>query len=355
MNACWSVVIGLLAIAGGTIAAFSHLNGEDKSKQRLALLGLLVLIVSVAIKTGLEIRTLERTASFRQFDREKLPKIDEASGAAVLNDRLYVVDDEESRVFDLNVDRETAYETGDIPLRTCPSYTFTADVTPADVLRGTELEDVAAYEGKLFLLSSHALASKEKDSLNPHLPAKRALLMEMTMQGPNSPCISRATSLRTMLRHQLGEDWKKVNLEGLAVTAGTMYVGFRSPLVDGKALVLAMPLDAAFAGNATPRRFELDLRIEEHKYAIVGLAAAGADILILGNSSEKEDIFKPRVWRWRPNTARAQPPLTSWEYGLPEYANAKAEGIALGEDYAWVVLDAPRWGGVRRFPRSAIQ
>lgn len=356
MNACWSIVIGLLAVAAGVLAALPYLVGEDTFRKWLAALGLLVLIVSVAIKTGLEIRTLERTASFRQFDREKLPKIDEASGAALLNGKLYVVHDEESKLFELNIDDDVAFREKEIELNPCPGAVLTEGITADDVRKATELEDVAPYKNRLLLLSSHALSRKEAEKRDPVLPNKRALLMEMDMQAPTGPCIARATSLRKLL--PLSKDANKANMEGLAVTdQGTMYIGFRSPLVDGGALIMEMNVDAAFNGNPQPRLIALELKHDEGEYAITALAVDGTDILVLGNGATKEDILTPRLWRWKPTTAPFQRPYkrTAWDYGVPKYANAKAEGIAADREYAWVVLDAPRWGGVRRFPRSAIQ
>ena len=91
-----------------------------------------------------------------------------------------------------------------------------------------------------------------------------------------------------------------VNIEGLAVANDQLYVGFRSPLVDGKALIASMPVAAAFDDPAARLTFDkIDLGEGQ---AVRDLAAVEDGVLIL--SGPQLRVPGPaRVFLWQPGSA----------------------------------------------------
>ena len=89
-----------------------------------------------------------------------------------------------------------------------------------------------------------------------------------------------------------------VNIEGLAVKNGRLFFGFRGPVADGKAHVLAVDAGALFAGgDARPTQFTLDVG---RGRAIRDLLAVSDGVLILAGPDDDENNARVAwtVSRW---------------------------------------------------------
>jgi len=85
--------------------------------------------------------------------------------------------------------------------------------------------------------------------------------------------------------HQcLGSGQQGVNIEGLAVQAGRLYFGFRGPVIQGAAHVLAVDADAFFDGG-TPQATVTRIALGERR-GIRDMVAVKTGILLLGGPDD---------------------------------------------------------------------
>ena len=82
----------------------------------------------------------------------------------------------------------------------------------------------------------------------------------------------------------LGRAPQGINIEGMAVQAGRLYFGFRSPVVNSAAFVLALDADALF-GSADPKATVLRVALGEHR-GIRDMVAVSNGFLILAGPDD---------------------------------------------------------------------
>src|SRR4029450_2751013 len=100
-----------------------------------------------------------------------------------------------------------------------------------------------------------------------------------------------APELREYAEKPLGEHG--VNIEGLAVRGDRLFLGFRGPVLSGKALVMSVNIDAAF-GNAPARPQVLPISLGDGM-GVRDLAAVADGFLVLSGPEADEpgeaDLF----------------------------------------------------------------
>lgn len=151
-----------------------------------------------------------------------------------------------------------------------------------------------------------------------------------------------------------------VNIEGLAIKGSRLFVGFRGPAIDGKALILSVDADALFAGRDA-RPVVSSIAVGEGR-AIRDLVAVSDGFLALvgpddDSANEKRDFS---VLRWDgKEEGSAVAPLATLDLGGIKLRGCdkeiKPEAIAVlddraGEPYQAVIFsDGMCDGGALRF------
>jgi hypothetical protein len=365
MQVAISILLAILAIVSGLVAAGSDLSAKNQRKRRIAWTSLSILFLSTSLQTAREIKSKHTIDLAQEFQREELVEVDEASGAVELGGHVYVVDDD-SNLYEFNVYHKDITYQRPVPLVPCAGAVNLPPLRDDGTIDVTELEAAAQYNGKLLLLSSHS-----PNEEGTHKP-KRELLLELVFSNPKQPCVGRATTLNPLvtslpayaqsLGGRLAGGESNVNFEGLAVDPdGKMVIGLRSPILNLQnqpyALVLATTVTDAFAPlkNASPRALRLGSANEELGITDMAYDKRQRAFVVIGNATMKASVVKPRSWLWTDSGENIQKPLpTSWTYSLPDSVSAKPEALALVANGAFVFLDAPRFGGVRWFSREAL-
>jgi Protein of unknown function (DUF3616) len=94
-----------------------------------------------------------------------------------------------------------------------------------------------------------------------------------------------------------------VNIEGLAMVGGDMFVGFRGPVDDKGALVLRLNAAALLGGKARPRARSFRLALGTGQ-GIRDMAAVADGILILSGPERRTGVAPdPELFLWRPGRA----------------------------------------------------
>ena len=357
-----------IAFLGGSLGVADKLLGDDRRARLIGLLSLVVLISGLVwqgFSQYLEIRSVER---LEVFTHSGLDYLDEASGGVYdpATERAYLVDDDESKLFVLAFKKDEN------------RYALTSEMSLFDEygakLNNSDLEAIALYDKKLYAMASH---SNKQSGVEK---AKRQRLLEITIVSPQAGRVNRSANLRSaILEHfKIGvpgldavlhpaprdeEELREVmNIEGFAISPeGQAYIGFRSPLVNGRyALVLMAGLEDLFGPDPQFEATLLDLQFDGHHYAITELAfdLNGRDVLIIGNSRRRFEFFSPVLWRWRPEPGPDIQLVERLKDGFmvpPWLFRAKPEAMVVSPAGSiGVFADAEGYGGQRVYDRTAL-
>lgn len=133
-----------------------------------------------------------------------------------------------------------------------------------------DAEAVAYSEGAFYVTGSHGRPRKTDDG-SPASNAKAAVTRRLfrivlpagavdpsTGRLTGAPIVTASGGLETMLRSEGALNTafdaalatSGLGVEGLAVAGGELHVGLRSPVLDGRAVILSAPLDLAFGGGS---------------------------------------------------------------------------------------------------------
>jgi len=301
-------------------------------------------------------------------------RIGEASGAAALNGRIYVVDDEKPYLYEYQYSllHKKAIFLGKYRIRDARKKL--GGIKEKHVNNIHDLEGAAVHKGRLYVVTSHSLTKKGKAK------KKRELLVEIgkleTRTDEESLAhVSKAASLTMAISKSLDglaqrkakliETARRWNIEGFAIDPlGTAYFGFQNPLVEMDnqvyALVLTAKLDRIFSGEASFKPILIRLQHSDKIYGIVSLEFNYGTLFILGNSpNPKKGFFHdPRLWKLTPTEAMIQEPLPvkDWTLKLPLQFQAKPEALVFppNSENGFIFLDAEGQGGQRVFDRAAL-
>ena len=224
-----------------------------------------------------------------------------------------------------------------------------------------DLEAASHEAGYVYALGSHGLsryglemqASRffvfrfpvDPESGEPLFETKRkSVVPEVERSGRLRPIVEALTGLGADPDQTVIQD--RGNFEGLAVTGGRLFAGFRAPSQAGHGFVLEVPVDHLFGdAPASHRLHRLPLGVD---YGLRGLSPFRDGLLLLASAADAPELV-PTVWFWRPEEV---PILLS---ALPVPLGWKPEGILpLGPEGArrhriLVIFDSRENGAPREF------
>ncbi len=226
-----------------------------------------------------------------------------------------------------------------------------------------DIEAIAAEANTYYITGSHGASKKKGEQQNNRYSIFRMKVDPATGRPSGPPAASlKVASLADVLRADpvLGEHFGKplqqkgINVEGLAVRNGQLFVGFRNPTLDGSAFAMEIRADDVFGGKPRPPYTLHKLSLGPGLGIREIVAAKSCFLIIAGNAGsepskkygEAEDYEKDRDFF-----------LFSWEGRGPEVhkigalpkTEGKAEAMAILEetpDSATVLIlfDGPEGG-----------
>lgn len=374
-----SLMLLVLSLVAGVVAAWEKLTAPEYRKRILGWLTIFFLLCSLGLQGYRENSTRTELEGVQTFIDLEERRIDEASGAASLNGRIFVVDDEDPKVYQYS---DTKGETRDKATffeeyRIRSSQEMQSAIKPKIIDQVDDLEAAATYKNKLYLVTSHSLNKKRerKDSRELILEIER--FESAGLSGEAVAYVGRAATLVPSLEHALQEvqsqrqgslieNEDRLNIEGLAIDAnGNAYIGLRNPLLkignQEYAIVLRMTIESIFSESPKAKVFALRLEDSGKDYGITSLEydQKTQAVLVLGNSPQKEGkegFFPPKLWIWHPNDHHTQTPnsVRNWSLKIPEKFHAKPEALVLGVEQGFIFIDARGHGGRRVFDRGDL-
>jgi adenylate cyclase len=332
----------------------------------------LVGLTSKAPVTSEQTQVSQGAETVEEFLALAEQRIGEASGAATLNGRIYVVDDEKPYLYEYQYSLMHKKAIFLDQYRIRDARKELGGIKEKHVNNIHDLEGAAVHKGRLYVVTSHSLTQKNKAK------KKRELLVEIgkleTRTDEESLAhVSKAASLTMAIskgldglkqrKARLIETARRSNIEGFAIDpSGTAHFGFMNPLVEMEnqvyALVLAAKLDSVFSGEASFKPILIRLQHSGKSYGIASLEFNHETLFILGNSPKRGFFLDPRLWKLTPTEALIQEPLPvkDWTLKLPLQFQATPEALVLppNSEKGFIFLDAEGQGGQRVFDRGAL-
>jgi hypothetical protein len=262
----------------------------------------------------------------------ELAGVYEPSAVQQLQDgRLIVVEDEKRHPIDLLALQEDG---GFSAVALLPEEMFDKDGPAADFRKLDDLEALDIDDrGRVYAITSHSRTGKGKVS------EEREKLVRFEVAGDQlrDPSVTTNLKERLMAAHPAlkaaaevedVKDGNGLNIEGLALDADRqrLLVGFRGPLVDGKAMLVAIEnVDEMFDQVAEPRIADQPILLDLGGEGIRGMTydpRLEGFLIISGPLEQVEDV-PFRLWFWPGLAEQAPRPVTV--PGLNGYEHA--EGI----------------------------
>jgi hypothetical protein len=227
----------------------------------------------------------------------------------------------------------------------------------------------AAYDnGNFYITGSHGRSRHDPDDHNKSSYVVFRFPVDKTTGKPafhvsddDVVGVEASRRLRDVIKDKVGAffdrplDENGVNIEGIAVKDGRMYLGLRGPSDNGNAIIISVDADAVFAPDQ-----DLNARAEKlHLGPATGirdLATVSDGLLVLTGPVNKQEVT-PSVRHWNPKTAALGQPRA---LKIPDLGtDAKAETLLVLRDVdgePWRVLvmfDGPENGAPTeyRIPR----
>jgi hypothetical protein len=224
-----------------------------------------------------------------------------------------------------------------------------------------DIEGIAAEGDHYYIIGSHGISKKEGLQQGNRYSLFR-LGVDPATGRPTRPLSLERTSLSAILRADpvLGEYFGKplqlrgVNIEGLAIRNGRLFVGFRGPNLEGYAFVLEVRADDLFAGKSQPPYTLHKLQLGPGLGIREIVAANSGFLIIAGNSaSEPSEKFVASI----DYDEDREFVLVAWDGAGPEVHKigiipdvaGKAEAMMIleeAQDHVTVLIlfDGPRYG-----------
>ena len=268
----------------------------------------------------------ERSDERPQF--RELAGVYEPSAVHQLADgRFIVVEDEERHPIDLL----TLQEDGRFSATAVdPKELFDKDGAGAEFRKLDDLEALDVDErGRVYALTSHSRTGKgkvkeEREKLVRFEVAGDELRDPRVVMDLKQQLMAAHPALREAAEVDDVKDGNGLNIEGLAFDADRqrLLVGFRGPLVDGKAMLVAIEnVEEVFETGAEPRIAEQPISLDLGGEGIRGMSYAprlGGFLIISGPLEQVEDV-PFRLWFWqgqpdRPAQRVTVPGLSGFEH-----------------------------------------
>ena len=208
-------------------------------------------------------------------------------------------------------------------------------------MKETDVEGVSFANPFYYLIGSHGLSKKEAEFQPSRFFVYRFRVDPETGMpafpfGGETPApeVERSSNLRAVIagapelqeyaEKPLGEHG--VNIEGLAVRGDRLFLGFRGPVLSGKALVMSVNIDAAF-GNAPARPQVFPISLGDGM-GVRDLAAVADGFLVL-SGPEADEPGEADLFFW--DGQSAAPARLGILGGVPDHAKPEAI-LVLAED-----------------------
>lgn len=248
-----------------------------------------------------------------------LPGVYEPSAVHQLPDgRLIVVEDEERHPIDLLTLQEDG---GFSAIALSPKELFDKDGPGADFRKLDDLEALDVDDrGRVYAITSHSRTGKGKVS------EEREKLVRFEVEGDQlrDPRVVNNLKKRLMAAHPAlkeaaevedVKDGNGLNIEGLAFDGDRqrLLVGFRGPLVDGNAMLVAIEnVDELFKKAVKPRIAEERILLDLGGEGIRGMTYDPRleGFLIISGPLEQVENVPFRLWFWPGSAKRPPQPVT---------------------------------------------
>jgi hypothetical protein len=280
------------------------------------------------------------------------------SGLAFLSDRFGLIGADETRdVQVVEVSRQ------DKTLRVLETISLVRSGSEIDI------EAIAAEGDSYYIAGSHGASKKKGERQDNRYSIFRLKVDPATGMpsglgagGSRMSAGLQTASLAGVIRADpvLGEHFgqplqqKGINIEGLAVRQGQLFVGFRNPNLGGYAFVMEIRADDVFGGGLRPQYTLHKLRLGEGLGIREIVAAQSCFLIIAGNAGsepskkygEAEDYEKDRdffLFRWDGKSTDVH------RIGALPKTDGKAEAMAILEETkdsvtVLVLFDGPNRG-----------
>jgi hypothetical protein len=289
----------------------------------------------------------ERSEDKPQF--RELAGVYEPSAVHQLADgRFLVVEDEERHPIDLLTMGEDGGSFSATPV--FPKELFDKDGPGADFRKLDDLEGLDVDErGRVYALTSHSRTGKG----NAKEEREKLVRFEVDGDQLRDPRVATDLKQQLMAAHPAlkeaaevadVKDGNGLNIEGLAFDAARerLLVGFRGPLVDGKAMLVAIEnVDEVFDTAAAPRIGQEAILLDLGGEGIRGMTYDPRleGFLLISGPLEQVDDVPFRLWFW--SGEPDQPPGRVTVPGLAGFEHA--EGVTparwRGEERILIVSD----------------
>jgi len=212
---------------------------------------------------------------------------EDLSGIAFISDRFGLIGADESReVQVVEISRQAK------TLRVLETVSLARSGDEIDI------EAIAAEGDTYYIIGSHGISKKEGELQGNRYGIFR-LKVDPATGRPTRPLSVERASLAEVLRSDpvLGEHFGKplqqrgVNIEGLAVRDGRLFVGLRGPSLEGSAFVLEVRAEDVFDGKPLPPYTLHKLQMGPG-LGIREIVAAQSDFLIIAGNSAAEPSEK---------------------------------------------------------------
>jgi Family of unknown function (DUF5706)/Protein of unknown function (DUF3616) len=287
----------------------------------------------------------ERSEDPPQF--RELAGVYEPSAVHQLADgRFIVVEDEERHPIDLLTLQEDG---GFSAAAVFPKELFDKDGPAADFRKLDDLEALDVDDrGRVYALTSHSRTGKG----NAKQEREKLVRFELNGDELRDPRVVQDLKEQLMAAHPVlkeaaeiedVKDGNGLNIEGLAFDPARerLLVGFRGPLVDGKAMLVAIEnVDEVFETGAEPRIAEQTMFLDLGGEGIRGMTYDPRldGFLIISGPLEQVDNVPFRLWFWQ---GQADQPQRVTVPGLNGFEHA--EGVTpvrwRGEERILIVSD----------------
>lgn len=237
------------------------------------------------------------------------PGMANASAVATLGGPWFAVASDESNVLRIYRSDRDGEATGQL------------DLSAHAGLRGRaeelDLEGGARLGDRIYWVGSHGRSREGKARPNRQRLLATRIVGEgegVRLEPAGQPCSrllqdlladARYSALGLAAAARKAPDQGGVNIEGLAATPdGALLVGFRSPLVQGKALVATL-LNPAEAVDGRPVRLGDPCLVDLGGQGIRDITWGGKDWFVIGGGVQ--GAGKPRLYRWSGGEGRPEP------------------------------------------------
>lgn len=321
------IILAALAVLSTVVGVWDKISSRVRNAVILASILILFSLMSQIVQVNEILRQMEINTAQAKIIRDRnvlfnsdLGMIDEASGGATYGNLAYIVDDDDPSIFLLEyLEDESKYWFMNpkgmkiVDARPCvdrldwdkPCTESTPlELTKADI---KDLEGAAIHDSKLYLTTSQTSSTEPQ----------RSLFLELSLDGK----IHRATrklrgAILDLLKNEVhginvGNKLEDIQVEGLAIDKDRyVYFGFRSPLINGRALVIRANIDQIFSDKPQFESFLLDLERRGERYGITSLDydRGTNQILVLGNGPVKTKTLPSAIWKWKVGDSESQRP-----------------------------------------------